>query len=512
MEKKQLVKTIALYLRLSKEDGDDEESESITNQRALIKKYIEENFIYEKCIEYIDDGYTGANFDRPGFQRMLQDIKAKKINLVITKNLSRFAREYKESGEYIEKIFVDYFVRYIAILDNVDNFKDSATNDFAPIKSVFNEMFCRETSKAVKKSKKLKMLDGFYSCNVAPYGYEKSDKKGKLAVDEKAAKVVRLIFDMKVKGKSNRQIAKYLNENNIDTPSCYLHIKKVEDKKNASIWKTSTINRILCNQVYLGHCIRGKSQKLSYKNKARTYIRREDCIINENTHEAIIDKETFKKVHTSKYGGVIKQNQINVTLRDLIYCDNCGCRMGIRKNRNDTFKIYCTKNCESEIICSNSVKIDYDYLECNVINQIIKYYNEHINFNLFKDKVLKVYINLKKKECNERKKQLLKKLNEIKFNILKIYNDRLCENISENQYKIKYEELVSERNKLNNDLEGENKKISDMQDRILILEDINNILDRFNQKIFWKKDIKKLIKKVRINNENLIIDYTFSNF
>ena len=196
---KPLIRNIAIYLRLSKDDGDTEESESISNQRAIILDYINKNFEYENYYEYVDDGVSGATFNRPGFKKMLNELKSNEIDLVITKNLARFARNYIEAGAYIEKQFPDNNIRYIAILDGIDNFEDRVENEFAPIKGVFNELFCKETSKSVKKSKRRKMKEGIYSCNVAPFGYKKDpENKGKLIIDEKASKIVKRIFLLKL--------------------------------------------------------------------------------------------------------------------------------------------------------------------------------------------------------------------------------------------------------------------------------------------------------------------------
>ena len=190
--KKQSIRNVAIYLRLSKDDGDKEESESISNQRNIILDYLRENFEYENYYEYVDDGVSGATFNRPGFRKMISELKTNKIDLVITKNLARFARNYIEAGEYIEKIFPNNNIRYIAIIDGVDNFEDRIANEFAPIRGVFNELFCKETSKAVKRSKRKNMTEGFYSCNVAPFGYKKDlENPGKLIIDYEASKVVK---------------------------------------------------------------------------------------------------------------------------------------------------------------------------------------------------------------------------------------------------------------------------------------------------------------------------------
>ena len=297
MSNKQVIYNVGIYLRLSKDDGDDIESESITNQRNIINDYIKKNDNLKFYNEYVDDGYTGTNFNRPGFKMLLKDIENKKINMVITKNLARLGRNYIEIGNYIEKYFPDHRVRYIALLDNVDNFKESVSNDFIPIKSVFNEKYCRDTSIAVKKTKRKRMEEGYYFCNTAPFGYKKDpNNPGKLIIDEESSKTVKKIFDLKLKGYTCNQIVDYLDKNNYTTPAEYMKIRGLEHINNKNVWRRSTITRILCNQVYLGHCVRGKTQNISYKSKDRIYVKRNDFIITKNTHEPIISEEVFEKI------------------------------------------------------------------------------------------------------------------------------------------------------------------------------------------------------------------------
>ena len=176
---KQKISNIAIYLRLSKDDNDREESESIKNQREMIYKYIENNFIYDNIYEYVDDGYSGSNFNRPDFKRMIQELKEKKICLVITKNLARFARNYIDAGEYIEKFFPNNNIRYIAILDGVDTNEEKMENDIAPFKGLFNEMYCRETSRNIKATKRKQIKDGDLIRPIAPYGYIKNPENPK---------------------------------------------------------------------------------------------------------------------------------------------------------------------------------------------------------------------------------------------------------------------------------------------------------------------------------------------
>jgi len=176
---------VALYMRLSKDDGDKEESESITNQRKILKAFAKENN-YQIYDEYIDDGYSGTNFNRPDFRRMIKDIKDGNVNMVITKNLARLGRDYIETGRYIETFFPEHNIRYIAILDDVDTYLDKNCDTVA-FKNIMNDFYAKETSKNIKKTKNRKKQEGFYYITYAPFGYKKVDKLGNLKIDEVAA-------------------------------------------------------------------------------------------------------------------------------------------------------------------------------------------------------------------------------------------------------------------------------------------------------------------------------------
>lgn len=497
MNKKRFVKNIAIYLRLSKDDGDKEESESIFNQRKIIKNYILDNFEFDSCIEYVDDGYSGTNFNRPGFQRMYEDIKAKKINLVITKNLSRFGRNYIESGKYIEKEFPNNGVRYIAVLDKIDNFEDNVTNNFAPIKGVFNELYCRETSKAVKKSKREKMKKGYYACTTPPYGYKKSqDGEGILQIDENVAKIVKLIFKMKAEGKTQNQIADYLNENSILTPAVYLRVKPNMYFENSNIWTKPTVCKILGNPVYLGHCYRGKTQAISYKSRKSIYVRREDCIITRNTHEAIISEDLFNKAHKNQYGSIKKPTELDLLLRGLLYCNECGKSMNFVKRRKWT-KMYCKSNSKSSILCSNNKRIVYENIEKEVIEQIITRYDMTIKENDLKYKLLNNYCNVEQKKFENDKKILNLEIGKIQFAITKLYNDRISENIDKILYQKQYTELIKKRKELNNqlkDIENIENKIQSESNLLKNKKEIQQVINRLKKRKVYQRRYKSINK------------------
>lgn len=290
---------VGSYIRLSKEDSsidkkNSHESESIINQRNLISKFlIDNNFcLYD---EYVDDGYSGTNFERPEFQRLLNDIELKKINMVITKDLSRLGRDYIQSGYYIEQYFPSKNVRYISILDNIDTAFDSTNNDIAPFKVLFNDMQSKDTSRKIRSILKIKKQQGLFLGSRACYGYKKDkNNKYKLVIDRKQASVVKEIFMLKLDGKSIFKISEILNKKNIKTPSFY---RKNNYKKTLK-WTKSSVNNILKNPIYTGDMVQGKQRKLNYKSKKRIINSSENWIVVPNTHEAIIDKNIFYKINS----------------------------------------------------------------------------------------------------------------------------------------------------------------------------------------------------------------------
>lgn len=511
--KKQSIHNVAIYLRLSKDDGDTEESESISNQRKIIYDYLNQYFNYEKCYEYVDDGFSGATFERPSFKKMICELKVNKIDLVITKNLARFARNYIESGAYIEKLFPNNNVRYIAILDGVDNFEDRIENELAPIRGVFNELFCKETSKGVKRTKRKKMSDGFYSCNVAPYGYKKDlDIPGKLIIDKIAAEVVRRIFELTLKGKTAKQIADLFNSEQIPTPAEYLKIKGLENRTK-KVWTRTIIARILANEVYTGKCLRGKTQKVSYKSKKRIYIRRSKQILTEYTHEPIILEEIYNKIHNkNKYGSTIeKRIEIKAKFSKYMYCGKCKEKMAKRKSRN-FINIHCPARNESDYLCSNNTLYNYEKLENIIIKNIKKEFSIFLDKDNLKFDLIKKCNDIKISQIETTLKSINKDLNMIRFKISKIYNDRLQESISEEEYIKVYYNLNEKRNIMVSDiqkLEKEKEEIHDENKNVEKIEKIKKIIKNINQETLSQADLDDLIEKIEIYENNIQIYYKF---
>jgi len=509
---KKSVRNIAIYLRLSKDDGDTEESESISNQRKIILDYIKTNFNYEKYYEYVDDGVSGATFNRPGFKKMIQELKINEIDLVITKNLARFARNYIEAGEYIEKLFPNNNIRYIAILDGVDNFEDKIANEFAPIKGVFNELFCKETSKGVKRSKRKKMTEGFYSCNVAPYGYIKDpENPGRLIIDEVASKNVKRIFYLTLEGKTAKQIADLFNKEKIITPAEYLKVKGLENRTK-KVWTRSIISRILSNEVYTGKCLRGKTQNISYKSKKRICIKRSEQITTDNTHEPIIDKEIYNKIHDNNKFGKTANGKVdmNAKFSEYIYCGKCKEKIAKRKSRN-FINVYCPSRNESDYLCSNNTLYKYEELENLIIKDIEKQFTEFFKKHNLNTSLMKKNNDMKIKKIDNQLKDLNKELGLLKFKISKLYNDRLQESILEENYKKLYKELIQKRKDINDiieNLESEKEKINS-DDNIAKIKKIKKILKNINKESLSKEDISELVNKIEVYENYIHIYYKF---
>ncbi|MCL2084078.1 MAG: recombinase family protein [Oscillospiraceae bacterium] len=296
----------ALYIRLSREDGDKEESDSIVSQRGILNDYIQKNPELSVAGSFIDDGYTGTNFERPGFKRMMDGIKSKDINCVIVKDLSRLGRNYIEVGNYIEQIFPFLDVRFISVGDMLDSFKNPAQMNtvMVPFKNLMNDEYCRDISAKVRASLDIRRKQGQFIGAFASYGYKKDpERKGRLIIDEYAAEIVRGIFSWFIEGTGIIGIAKRLNGLGIPNPSAYkrrqgLNYRHPHAGLNDALWPDSSVRRILTNRLYTGDMVQGKNKVKSYKVRKAVCVPEENWIVVENTHEAVISRETFETAQT----------------------------------------------------------------------------------------------------------------------------------------------------------------------------------------------------------------------
>lgn len=340
----------AVYIRLSREDGDKEESDSVGNQRKLLTEYVSkmEDFILYDT--YVDDGYTGTSFNRPGFKRMIADIEEGRVNCVIVKDLSRFGRDYIDTGRYLERVFPELGVRFISVSDGIDSIRQ-AYDMLLPIKNIFNEQYARDISKKIQATVKAKQKAGEFIGAFTSYGYKKSFvDKNKLVVDEYAAEVVRKVFRLYVGGMGKLSIAKLLNAEGILCPSEYKmangeNYKNCNRLESTSYWTYSTINAMLKNEMYVGNMVQGK--KHQQMRSRQRLVEKENWIIVRGTHEPIIDPETWEKAQR-----LLKQKRRDLGLEEnknifagFIICGDCGRAM--MKNtwkRADgcrTYSFYC---------------------------------------------------------------------------------------------------------------------------------------------------------------------------
>lgn len=354
-----------LYLRLSRDDGDKEESNSITGQRELLRDFLASHSDIREYTIRVDDGWSGSTFERPGFQKMMEDVKAGRTNCIVVKDLSRFGRNYLDAGEYIEKIFPFLGVRFIAVNDNYDSLggKKSSDDLIIPFKNLINEAYCRDISVKIRTQLEIKRKKGQYLGSFATYGYLKDEQdKNKLVVDEFAADIVRDMFQWKLEGVSPQDIANTLNRLGVLSPMEYkrsLGMKFTTPFKTnpKAVWSAATVIRILKNPVYTGVLIQGKATTPSYKvHKRVTKAESEWCII-ENNHEAIVSQMLFDNVQKVLRLDTRRspEDEAVTLFSGMVFCGDCGASM-VRKTVPAGGRKYvyyvCSANKQDKTACS----------------------------------------------------------------------------------------------------------------------------------------------------------------
>ena len=326
---------VAKYIRLSKEDESEGPSQSVTNQNSLLDEFVKQHrlSVYDT---YIDDGYSGTTFDRPAFRRMIADIEAKKVNMVITKDLSRLGRDYIMTGHYMERYFPEKRVRYISLLDGIDTGVESTANDITPFRAIMNDMYAKDISKKIKSVKRDKQRKGQFIGGKPMYGYKMHPtEKNKIVVDEEVAPIVRRIFAMALDGVSCRKIAATLNEEGVPTPATYCGWNMGRRGPYAGLWSSERISEMLQNETYIGNMVQGRMVKISYKSKKCLKQPRENWVVVEGTHEPLVDAETFRKVRllveSRKH---TRSRTYDFLLKGLIFCHECGYPLATLNRKN----------------------------------------------------------------------------------------------------------------------------------------------------------------------------------
>ena len=505
---------VGMYIRLSREDGDKQESESIGNQRNIIKRFLEENNL-GFVDEYVDDGVSGTTFDRKGFNRLIEDIESKRINMVVTKDLSRLGRDYIKTGYYLENYFPEKSVRYVAILDGIDTYLDSTNNDISPFKAIMNDMYAKDISKKIKSVFREKQKSGQFLGSIPPYGYKLSEtEKGKLEVDDYSADIVREIFQMYSEGHGSIDIMNHLNKKGILNPSNYHKINY--KKKQSNKWNQITILAMLRNQVYIGNTIQNKRRKISYKSKKVIDNPKDKWIIVENTHEPIIDDETFKKVNlmleakdTSKY------TRHEYLFKGLLKCYHCGWNLQIAlKGRGMNPYINCIGHEKRgrHPISMNYWKFEESILE--VIRNICKMYLEEKTFIEVYKKYKNNYINLMD-EYQKKLNEIENKAQNINLNIDKMYMDKLNGIISTDDYMRFYNRFSEEKKDLSEkqfELKQKIRTIKEKEEENIDESKVKQIINEFlNMKEVDKVLLYRLINYIEIDTDkNIYIHFNFN--
>ena len=465
-----------LYCRLSKDDGNSVESMSIWSQKVMLKQYAESNSIaiYDY---YVDDGYSGTNFERPSFKKMITDIENGKINCVITKDLSRLGRNYLQSGAYIEMYFPQKNIRYIAITDGIDTL-NSNQNDIMPFKNILNEMYAKDTSKKVKSAIQSRMREGTYIGSKAPFGYLKDpNNKRRLIIDEKTKPIIELIYKLCLEGKGTQLISQELMKRKIPRPSAFVeNAEKLYGltEENKYQWSHRMVLNVLRDPVYCGNMARNKRPTLSFKNSKRLYIPKSDYIYAKDTHEGIVSEEIWEQVQTmidkrkcNNKKGLYYDN----IFQGLVRCPKCGYALTPKTDYRlkkkelidfvhfscSTYKKYGVNACSSHRIEARDLY--------NIVLEDIQYHGS-MALSAKEDFVEKIIEKIEVEKIDEGK-ELSNKL-EIKKNQLaeldrsyeQLYEDRLEGNITERNFNLmnvsiskKQDKLIEEIKVLEGDIE-----------------------------------------------------------
>lgn len=486
----------ALYLRLSRDEDTKQESNSITNQRNILSEYAAQKG-FRVCGEYVDDGVSGTTFDRSGFQQMMSDIRDGKVNMVITKDLSRLGREHIETGQYIEKIFPRMGVRYIAIGDNYDSvFDDEPSADMVPMINFFNEFHAKQTSRKIRATKKSLAKAGKFQGSKPPFGYVRDPQnKYHLLIDPEAAETVRYIFQLAGDGLGYKAITRHLRDKGYSNPNAYVNAKDPGHHVSSEYWKqphdwhATSIKTILHNPTYLGKVVSGRRRTKSFKCKEIIHVPEEDWIVVENTHEAIISQQTWDLAHEKLKVRKRSDNHGAIQMfAGLVKCADCGYALAYA-NSGGKKSYQCSQyNVKGKAYCTSHY-IRYDELYDIVLHDIRR------RAKAAADMDTQMLISLKREAnglLNKKLKQLEKEFKAIDVRITeldtvigRLYEDNALSRISRDRFNMLIDKYESEQTELK-------KKHVDMQKELAGQQDRQSESEQFMEIIARYKDISEL--------------------
>ena len=500
---------VALYIRLSKEDESEGPSQSVTNQKSLLDDFVKKHrlSVYDT---YIDDGWSGTSFDRPDFQRMIADIEAKKVNMVITKDLSRLGRDYIMTGHYMERYFPEKRVRYISLLDGIDTGVDSTANDITPFRAIMNDMYAKDISKKIKSVKRDKQRKGQFIGGKPMYGYKMHPtEKNKIVIDEEVAPIVRRIFAMALDGVSCRKIAAALNEEHVPTPAAYCGWNMGRKGPYAGLWSSERISEMLQNETYIGNMVQGRTVKISYKSKKCLKQERENWVVVEGTHEPLIDEESFRKVRllveSRKH---TRSRTYDFLLKGLIFCHECGYPLATlnRKNAGGEERLFFVcrtyqRFTKAGVCTCHSIK------EQTVTEAVIAKVREACQACLDPGKLLPMAQSCveeaKATDTTEAEIQSLKgKIESMTANLDSMYMDKLSGLLNEDDFQRIYLKVKSDRSKLESQLkELERRKESPVKAE----DEARALVQRFVESACASRELLvSLIERVELSEDKQI--------
>ena len=509
-------KITALYCRLSRDDELQGDSNSIKNQKAILKKYADDNgFINTEF--FVDDGVSGTTFDRPDFQRMIAEMESGKIGTIIVKDMSRLGRDYLKVGYYTEIAFPNAEVRFIAINNGVDS-ANQQDSDFTPFLNIINEWYAKDTSKKIRAVFKAKGESGKPLCTTPPFGYKKDpDDKNHWIVDEDAAKVVKYIFQLCIEGYGPTQIAHKLKDEGIFTPSYYF--KSIGLYPTAIIteepckWSARTVANILDKQEYLGHTINFKTRRKSYKIKKKIDNDPSEWKIFKNKHEAIIDEETFNTVQRIRNGRRRRTLLGDMPLLSgMVYCADCGAKLYQVRSKawsHDKEYMVCATyrkrgkhNCTSHQIRNIDIEKALLYMIQQVTAFARDYEDEFVEL-VAKNKNKE--LERKIRECKKELEQSMNRVSKIDLLIQRLYEDNVEGKISDEQFIKMTSAYENEQQTLNVRITELNKIIKNEQEKITNTSNFLNLVKCYTN--ITKLDaeiIRTFIEKVYIYNVDTI--------
>ena len=519
---------VALYIRLSVQDGDKEESNSIVNQKELLNMFLEKEKELTFYNYYIDDGFTGTTFERPAFKKMMEDVELGLVNTIIVKDISRLGRNFIEMGNLVQNIFLVKNIRFISVCDNLDSFANpkSIENIFFPLKNLLNEMYCKDISNKITKAFNIMKKEGKFIGSYPPFGYLKEkENKHHLIIDNASATVVKMIFDLCESGIGNTLIAKELNERCILTPSeyrCKILNMKSTGRKVSKQWTPSIVGKILDNRVYSGDLVQSKYKNISYKVQKKIKNKEEEWIVVENTHEPIIDKERFFKIQELRKNRKYNWNkrvEDNSIFKDLVICSNCKEPMDlIVTNKKEISEIKIKKYAFRCNNCNIDNKNDF-YIKVDTLKTCI-FRSIKYHIDLLRD------VEEARKEIKPRTeytKSIKQKVENMQCELEKVEKDKV-ENyekwknneITEIEYIENIKNIVGKECILKNAIKDEKSKLLKAKKEAINLREnvwIDTLLKYKNQRKLTKEMLEDLIDKIYINKEGrkIIIKFKYED-